>query len=264
MTEDSGARVAAFDIGSNTARGILARIVGDGTAQVLDEAQRMTALGRGLSGAGRIDAEGLAATVDFVASAVARWRPEQSWAVATAAARSATNASDLAQGLRERAGLELMVITGDEEARLAWRGAVAALDDVDVSTVVDIGGHSTKIVAAAGDHLATQSYQIGARSLTERYLRSDPPQPSELLQAGLRVVEVLGDAAEVVGASGTCVAVGGTAQSVLALTGDHTITADALAIMGIFARAAGSLTISTGGVREGLLLERTGARRLVR
>jgi exopolyphosphatase/guanosine-5'-triphosphate,3'-diphosphate pyrophosphatase len=116
-------------------------------------------------------------------------------------------------GVVERLGVEPEVLTGDEEAALAFAGAMSGLPD-DVATpvlVVDVGGGSTEVVL--GDHsgvVAARSMDVGSVRLHERHVRHDPPTPEELTAVAADVDAALdecgvplSDAATVVGIAGT-------------------------------------------------------------
>ena len=294
-------RVAAFDLGSNTARGLLAHPREDGAAEVLMGAQCMTALGRGLSQTGRLDPDGLASTVSFVSRVLAEWqRPARVFAVATAAARDAANGEELLARLHEGTGVRAEIIGGDEEGRLSFRGALAMAPLLAERSpaVIDVGGRSTELVVEQGEGLQATSVPVGARSLTELCLRSDPPTSTEMAQMRRVAHGALGSALAVL-TDQPVVAVGGSAQAVMLLARgaravrlrDLTrlarrlcsvplaqrralmpfdperaeVICGGLALLEVIAaHAPGTLLhISEGGVREGLLLERTGATRLV-
>ena len=93
-------RVAAFDIGSNTVRGIAAHVPPSGRLAPFRRAFRTTALGRRLATTGRLDRAAIESTADFVESFVRGCGPfDEVWAVATAAARDATDTADLAAAI---------------------------------------------------------------------------------------------------------------------------------------------------------------------
>ncbi len=294
--------VAAFDLGSNTARGLLARLLPDGAALVLMAAQRMTALGRGLSDTNTLDEDGLASTVSFVARVLAEWRrPQRVFAVATAAARDARNGDELLARLHQETGVRAQVISGDEEGRLSFRGALAMAPEFATRrpVVVDVGGRSTEMVSEHRDGLHATSLSVGARSLTEMCLLSDPPTRAEMARARQVARDRLGTAPAVL-RERPAVVVGGSAQAVMLLSGGARrvsqrelerlgarlsrvpldrrrammpfdperaeIICGGLAILSALSQQADGnrLFLSEGGVREGLLLERTGATRLVR
>ena len=294
--------VAAFDLGSNTARGLLARLLPDGSALVLMGAQCMTALGRGLSETGALDQNGLASTVWFVAHVLAEWQhPRRVFAVATAAARDASNGDELLAKLHRETGVRAQVISSDEEGRLSFRGALAVAPEFVTPrpVVVDVGGRSTETIVERAGELHVASVPVGARLLTEMCLPSDPPARAELAEARRVARNELRPALTVL-CERPVVAVGGTAQAVALLNRGQRavglrdlerlagrlcrvplekrwammpfdperaeIICGGLAILAALSEeAAGKrLFLSDGGVREGLLLERTGATRLVR
>ncbi|MGI5819942.1 MAG: Ppx/GppA phosphatase family protein [Armatimonadota bacterium] len=294
-----GSAVAAFDLGSSTTRGILA-VPRDGhSLQVIALEQRMTALGRGMTESAALDPEGLDATVRFVAETLDRWqRPPQVHAVATAAARDALNAPELLARLVDEAGVHAEIIDGRQEARLAWLGALSTAPELAQHNpaVVDIGGRSTEVVLEEDGALRAISRPIGARSFTEE---SERIGGDVLINGtGFEIArEALADAIKRATQRDTVVCIGGTAEAVAYLTGRHEVSAAQIAdlnrelhalplerrrevmefdperaeiicaglvILEAFARAARGevVIISEGGVREGLLLDRTGATRL--
>ncbi|HEU4656104.1 MAG TPA: hypothetical protein VFR97_01200, partial [Capillimicrobium sp.] len=135
---------ACIDIGTNTTRLLVAEPGPDGLREVL--AQRVfTRVRRAQGPDGRIAAGKLAELVDVVASQARAARAlgcAQVHAVATAAIRDAPNRDDLVAALRGAAGVELQVLSAEEEARMAFCGAVGALRHPPdgAIAVVDLGG----------------------------------------------------------------------------------------------------------------------------
>ncbi|MEA4883359.1 MAG: DUF501 domain-containing protein [Clostridia bacterium] len=193
-------------------------------------AARVTGLGQGLGVTGTLSAEGRKATVEALREFTQAARDlgtERMWATATAAARVAVDVDVLVREVREECGTALEVISPDLEAELAFTGVLAvpwdgrrAWDPRRV-VVVDSGGMSTQFMRAkhinaraAGicgsrecasrgiGYGAIQSISIplGAVSLTDSHLRSDPPTSEEIaaMRAGIR--EALCDAEGVLGA----------------------------------------------------------------
>ncbi len=133
-------RVAVIDIGTVTTRLLIADTDGVG----LDEIVRRTVvthLGEGLLASGRLSHEGIervaVAVEGFVAEAE-RLGAESVLAVATSAARDASNAREFTDRI-ERAGVRPHIIPGATEARLAFSGATYQVDDDDI-LVADLGG----------------------------------------------------------------------------------------------------------------------------
>ena len=291
---------AAFDLGSNTARGILGRPGADGTVRVLAEDQRMTALGRGLGDAKAFDPAALDETVRFVAETLERWDgPAHAHAVATAAARSASNRDELLTRLIDEAGVQAQVIDAHEEARLAWLGAFAADPPITAArpALVDIGGRSVEAMTEEAGQLAAISRSLGARSFAESLPDSDLPWELYVALHFPVLTVALRDAIETVSGADVVVVTGGTAQAAARLLGKRSLESSeicdllfdlgrlsqeelrarmsfdpdraeiicpGLGILHVFATASPGrrIIVSDGGVREGLLLDRTGASRL--
>ena len=115
-------------------------------------------------------------------------------------------------GVRARLGVEPEVISGDEEAALAFDGAIGNLRDpvVPPVLVVDIGGGSTELILGSDEPTAASSMDIGSVRLHERHLHSDPPTAEEVAAATADIDAALdacpvspADAATVVGVAGT-------------------------------------------------------------
>jgi exopolyphosphatase/guanosine-5'-triphosphate,3'-diphosphate pyrophosphatase len=143
-------------------------------------------------------------------------------AVMTSAVRDAANGAEFEDIVRKRYGLEGRTISGDDEARLTFRGATAARDPSDTTplVVVDIGGGSTEIVAGrSGEVDFHVSTQVGVVRHTERHIDSDPPAGDQIaaLAEEVRAVfeaEVPEDVRERTQAA---IAVAGTATSAAAI-----------------------------------------------
>jgi exopolyphosphatase / guanosine-5'-triphosphate,3'-diphosphate pyrophosphatase len=209
-------RLAAFDVGTNSTRLLVADA--EGGAIVAEHAREMviTRLGRGVDRTGRFDPAALARTLEVLATYAATCRRlgvEGRRLVATSATRDAGDRQAFLDGVRELVGVEAEVLTGQAEAAAAYRGATADLDGDRPTLVVDIGGGSTELIFGRGSRAtAMVSLDIGCVRLFERHLRSDPPTDDEMaaLRADVaahldRVPEVLDPAAadRVVGVAGT-------------------------------------------------------------
>jgi exopolyphosphatase/guanosine-5'-triphosphate,3'-diphosphate pyrophosphatase len=192
-------RFGVIDLGTNTVR-LLVAAFEDGRLEQLDNAATMARLGAAIGPDGRIDEEKIAEVADVVGSYVERASllgAGEVRIIATSAAREAANGDDLVEAVQRAAGLPLSIIDEDEEARLAFFGALASLDEPwegDVG-VVDVGGGSTEIVVGtAADGVAwSRSFRLGSGRLADRFLAHDPPHPLELSRARALIQERLGD-----------------------------------------------------------------------
>lgn len=286
------ARRACIDIGSNTTRLLVAECGAHGLVEIHHE-RVFTRIGRALRPDGTIAPEKIAEVVEVVRAQLESARElgaSDAIGVATAAIRRAPNGSALAKAIRADTGLEVRILSGEEEARLAFVGAARTLGHVPGGRlgVVDVGGGSSElVVGTAPDRVSwCTSFGVGSGDLTEGCLRSDPPSQAELAQARTEVTQAL--AGIDVPHPDEAVAVGGGATSLFRLAGPVLDAAAFSRSLGALAseRAAEvarrfgldaervrllpagllilqaaselfgvSLQIARGGVREGVLLE---------
>jgi exopolyphosphatase/guanosine-5'-triphosphate,3'-diphosphate pyrophosphatase len=137
---------------------------------------------------------------------------------ATSATRDAANGDVFAGGVHERLGVSPEVLTGDEEAALAFDGAVRHLRTPPETPVlvVDIGGGSTELVLGADTPEIAHSMDVGSVRLHERHLHDDPPTADQV-RACIDDIDAALDASPVDPASAaTVVGVAGTTLSVVA------------------------------------------------
>lgn len=167
---------ASIDIGSNS---VLLLVVDDQGLAVRDEA-RVVGLGRGLGERGVFRPDRMEATVavleEYARAADALGvPPARVRAVATSASRRALNAHTFYQQVYKRTGLNVEVISGDDEARLTWRGSLTGLVLPDGPVLlVDPGGGSTEVILGERGELRSRvSLELGTVRLTEQYLGYD-------------------------------------------------------------------------------------------
>jgi exopolyphosphatase/guanosine-5'-triphosphate,3'-diphosphate pyrophosphatase len=165
-------RVATIDIGTNSIRLLIAEAHADGSYNLLDDEKIVARLGRGMSSTGALREDAIDEAADTIARlhAIATgYNVSMMRAVATWAVRHATNRDAFLDRVRERTGLNVEVISGEEEARLAWLSVRSAFDisSGDVG-IVDLGGGSTELILCANGLLEQIfSLPIGAVTLTE-------------------------------------------------------------------------------------------------
>ena len=213
----------AIDIGSNTTRLLVAEPQ-EGQLRKVMEQRAYTRIGKDASKNGKITAEKVAEVAEVVTTQVLLAEElvaEVIKTVATAAIREAKNRDKVVKEIEETAGVEVEVLSEEEEGRLAFLGATKSLGHpVEGSiAVVDIGGGSSEVIygSLADGVTDVRSFKIGSGSLTEDHLESDPPSAAEI--RGLR--DHIGDFFEEVDleAPDQAVAVGGSATSLRTLVG---------------------------------------------
>ncbi len=203
--------VAAIDCGTNTIK----LLIGD-LPEVAVRESRMVRLGQGVDATGRLAPEALErafAAIDEYAALIADHRAQRIRFCATSATRDAENAAEFTAGVRARLGIEPEVLSGDEEARLAFGGAVQGTDpQPEPVLVVDIGGGSTELILGerATGPRAAYSMDIGSVRLHERVMGGDPATPDQVSACVAAIDAALDDcpvdpaaAAAVIGIAGT-------------------------------------------------------------
>ncbi|MEE6305935.1 Ppx/GppA phosphatase family protein [Plantactinospora veratri] len=241
--------MAAIDCGTNSIRLLVADLPDPSagpTAELADVVRRMeiVRLGQDLDRTGRLAPEALERTRQALigyATSIESLGVSRIRMCATSASRDASNAGEFRSMVLDTLGVEPEVVTGDEEARLSFTGAVRGLgDDVQAPyLVVDIGGGSTEFVVGGGPAGggavsadaavsvdgtvsvdAAVSVDIGCVRMTERHLHGDPPTPEQLAAAeadiGAAVDRALSvvpgrEAATLIGLAGSVTTVAGIA-----------------------------------------------------
>ncbi|WBB58922.1 Ppx/GppA phosphatase family protein [Streptomyces sp. WMMC500] len=202
-------RVAAVDCGTNSIRLLVADVTvpesasgagAPGELKDLDRRMEIVRLGQDVDRTGRLAPEALERTFAACrryAEIIERLGAVRTRFVATSATRDAENRADFVRGVEEILGVRPEVVTGDEEAALAFTGATKELSGrlPGPYLVVDIGGGSTEFVSGTDRVEAARSVDVGCVRLTERHHFADPPTPRQIEAAKADVAAAL-DAAE--------------------------------------------------------------------
>ena len=280
---------ACIDVGSNTTRLLVAEC-DRGRLRVLHEARVFTGLGRELAAQGRVSdrkCDELVAVIADQAQVARQLRAQSLRAIATAAVRHAANGPAVIEAIAAATGVIVEIISGREEARLAFVGAAGTLGEVPAGPlgVIDVGGGSTELVVGdvPGGVRWWASLPLGSAMLADSH---DPPSASELDRAAHVATETMG--ALTVPPVTRAVAVGGSATSLGRVAGDlldgggldRTLTALTAVPAAVIARRhgidperarlmpaglmilraavdvfGGAIAVGRGGIREGVLLE---------
>jgi exopolyphosphatase/guanosine-5'-triphosphate,3'-diphosphate pyrophosphatase len=171
----AGTRIAAIDIGSNSIRQLIADVSAEGAITVVDEMKAAPRLGAGLDATGELAEASIRRAIDALASMATLARQvgaQRIEVVATSAVRDASNADQFLARVKQETGLAVRVLSGNEEALLSFRSAMAHFDiGVGRTAVVDIGGGSLEVALSAGGILdQLMSLPLGAVRLTEAFL----------------------------------------------------------------------------------------------
>jgi exopolyphosphatase / guanosine-5'-triphosphate,3'-diphosphate pyrophosphatase len=282
--------VGIVDVGSNTVRLLVADVVGRSVEQLRRE-RHYVRLGDDVHAAGRIRTKKLQEAADVARKLVRTARKsgaERVESIVTAPGRQAENGDELVRLLRKRTDAPVVQLTGEDEGRLAWEGAVARAESLpDVVGVVDLGGGSFELAVGTpgGGPSWVESVDAGALRVTRDLLGGDPPSAKKVARARERITELVG-ALDPPRPDGV-LAVGGTARAIGRIVGKrygerelqeltdtltrkpaakiaephgvtperaHTLLGGTLVLAEIARRLDRELEVGRGGLREGAAL----------
>lgn len=169
-------RIASIDIGTNTVRLLIGELSETGNLDKLDIQRVITRLGEGFSQNNGLIAESaekrtIQALSEF-REALAAYRVEHTRAVATSVVRESSNREEFKKRVNKETGLDIEIISGEEEARLTVNGVLGSVAlSTEDALIFDIGGGSTEYIHVRGNTIISlKSIQLGVVHLTEQYM----------------------------------------------------------------------------------------------
>lgn len=215
-------RLQAIDIGTNSVRSIIVEFDDGEEFRIIDDEKAMTRLGNGLSATGLLAEEPMRRTIDALRAMLAigqNLKVERVRAIATAALRMAENGPAFKDRLNRELGVEVEVISEEEEGRLVFLSAANNFPFTGRNACVDIGGGSVEVVTAVDAEVERiVSMPLGARVLSERFVDGDPITECGFKRMKKYVRSMLRDrVGESVEGIRTLVGSGGTVTSTAAL-----------------------------------------------
>lgn len=177
-------RRAVIDVGTNSVKLLVGDVSAEEVTPVLEDSTQ-TRLGRGFYENHVLQRPAIRETADAVASFAAEAKQLDAKSIrvfATSAARDARNAADLVGAIEKASGLRLEIISGEQEAELAFRGVVSNPQLAKHPLLIlDVGGGSTEFIVGEHGHAQFQeSFNIGTVRLLEKLPHSEPPKAQEL------------------------------------------------------------------------------------
>ena len=167
-------RYAAIDVGTNSVLLLVAERDAGGRWQPLLERAEITRLGKGVDQSKRLLPEAIEVTIRVLeqfSDEARKLGAEKIVTSATSAARDASNGADFIHAAKTRAGLDIEIIAGEEEARLSYASAHADFGGEAALIVLDIGGGSTEFIYGSreGKVQFRHSFDVGSVRMTERF-----------------------------------------------------------------------------------------------
>ena len=179
--------IASIDIGTNTVLLLIARIdrITNHIVPILNK-YRLPRIGYGTKQSGVISQEKLNLLDDVLIDykkIINEYKCEKILVTGTNAFRIAKNTPDIIYNLKNKFDFNLKVVSGDEEAEMAYFGAISNIEQPGPCAVIDIGGSSTEIIIGQSYEITSKaSLQLGSVSSTELLLKHSPPIKSETEQ----------------------------------------------------------------------------------
>jgi exopolyphosphatase/guanosine-5'-triphosphate,3'-diphosphate pyrophosphatase len=192
--------LAAIDIGTNTFRLLIAEVRNgpdkhNYSFKEICSERIITRLGEGIHDSGHLNAEaierGVNALKDF-SRIIAANNVHKTSAIATSALRDADNSTEFIKQVKDKTGIEIEIISGEEEAGLTAAGIQIDMDIPESSLILDIGGGSTELIlfknppaptllkGKNATTLLVRSFNLGVVYLADRYMENDPPSDNDL------------------------------------------------------------------------------------
>jgi len=215
-------RLAGIDIGTLTCRLFIADMGKNGQMTQLFSDRKILRLGEGVDEDKRLKLEAMAR----VSKTVRGWRQAIEaqgvkifTAVATSAVRDAQNRDEFLAQMKEETGIEIEVISGEEEARRTLLGIRSGLPDgITDLLALDIGGGSTEFIFSRNEQKPNViSLDVGVVRITERFFKTDPPAKQEIHDAEQMIISLTKEAMNRIGEIGKVMFVG-TAGTITTLS----------------------------------------------
>lgn len=175
---------AIIDLGTNTFHLLIADVAGSNIT-VYEKMQVPVKIGRGGVHQNVLADDAMQRAFDALdqfSKIIDNHKPDEITVVGTAAIRDAVNGPDFIQEVKKRFGFAIKAISGDDEARLIYKGVSASLsEDIKSYLVMDIGGGSVEFVLVQnGQPQWMQSFRAGASRLIQQFHISDPITKEEI------------------------------------------------------------------------------------
>ena len=189
-------RKAVIDIGTNSIKLYVAELGPDGSLATVIDKNNIARLGEGMDEERTLQQEAIRRNAEAVAEFADLAKSNGAGeivAVGTMALRTAKNAKDFIDAVRDLSGIEVRVIPGEEEAEFAYLAVLSGISArVARLAVCDVGGGSTEFIFGGQAGIDRRfSINLGAVKVSADYLSSDPPSSKEVEDAISYVLDVL-------------------------------------------------------------------------
>ncbi|ABR47315.1 Ppx/GppA phosphatase [Alkaliphilus metalliredigens QYMF] len=209
---------AIIDVGTNSIKFHIAELTSNGKIKTILDENNIARIGEGLRETGVLSPEAMKRNTEAITEFVNKAKElnvDEFIGVGTMALRTAKNSDEFVKMVKDANGVEIKVITGDEEARLSYLAVLSGLDLQEGELAIfDTGGGSTEFIFGSGKEISKKfSVNLGSLTISENVLKTDPATEEEISKA----LEEIHKTFEAHGASGKVtqlVGMGGTVTSI--------------------------------------------------
>ncbi len=207
--------VASIDIGTNTILLLIAEVnLKQGNIKTLENFYKIPRIGKGLLHENPVPEENLKRMFDVLteySEIINKYNCEKVIVTGTNALRIASNTPSIIREIKEKFEYELNVVSGKDEAKLSYLGAVNDYHQNKNLLVIDIGGGSTEIIFGTDSNIHfSKSYPFGVVTLTEKFFESVPPAKKDIANFIEHLQDFLNEVSNNVGKIETGIAIAGT------------------------------------------------------
>ena len=178
-------KIGTIDIGTNSMRLLIAEYI-DGNFVNRKKYVNTTRIGQGVDEQGYISEDAIERNIDALVEFSRICKKEECqkvYCMGTSALRDSKNKEAFINLAKEKADINVDIISGEKESHLGFMGVLEGLDEVEDILVVDIGGGSTEFIIGNEEGIRfSKSENVGALRMTEKFLNQDPINENEFKQ----------------------------------------------------------------------------------
>lgn len=215
-------KIGAIDIGTNSMRLLIADYI-DGKLANREKFVNTTRIGQGVDENGYIREDAIQRNIDALkefALICKEQKCEHIFCMGTSALRDSKNGAYFVNLAKESTGVDVEIVSGNEESNLGFKGVLEGLDDKEQILVIDIGGGSTEFIIGDRDGIKfAKSENVGALRMTEKFLKEDPICETEFEEMSNFILDEIKETLEYIKKMniGKLVGIGGTITSLSAM-----------------------------------------------
>lgn len=215
-------KIGAIDIGTNSMRLLIADYI-DGKITNREKFVNTTRIGQGVDENGCIREDAIQRNIEALnefALTCRKQKCEHIYCMGTSALRDSKNGDYFVNLAKEKTGIDVEIVSGNEESNLGFKGVLEGLEDKKDILVIDIGGGSTEFIIGDREGINfAKSENVGALRMTEKFLKEDPICETEFEEMSNFILNEIKDTLEYIKEKKIekLVGIGGTITSLSAM-----------------------------------------------